>query len=78
MWREMRNANGFIKFQNHYNRIHVHVSGNCMEWRQDQTSQGGGHLSTDVFVDISEQKWHANLNASNLFAPVSFLLLPFL
>ncbi|KAF3326963.1 TamB, inner membrane protein subunit of TAM complex [Carex littledalei] len=68
--REMRNANGFIKFQNHYNRIHVNVSGNCMEWRQDQTSQGGGHLSTDVFVDISEQKWHANLNVSNLFAPL--------
>ncbi|KAJ4794147.1 embryo defective 2410 [Rhynchospora pubera] len=68
--REMRNANGYVKFQDHYNRIHVHASGNCMEWRQDQTSQGGGHLSTDVFVDISEQKWHANLNVSNLFAPL--------
>ena len=69
----MKQANGHVKFQNSYNRVHVHVTGNCMEWRQDQTSQGGGYLSTDVFVDIAEQTWHANLNAVNAFAPVLFL-----
>ena len=46
----------------YYNRVLVHVTGNCMEWRQDQSSQGGGYLSTDVFVDIAEETWHANLN----------------
>ncbi|KAJ3694159.1 hypothetical protein LUZ60_009639 [Juncus effusus] len=69
--REMRNTNGYVKFQNHYDRIHVHASGDCMEWRQEQiSSQGGGRLSTDVFVDLSEQKWHVNLNVVNLFAPL--------
>ncbi|KAL6627318.1 hypothetical protein ACP70R_031044 [Stipagrostis hirtigluma subsp. patula] len=68
--REMKQANGHIKFKNCYNRVHVHVTGNCMEWRQDRTSQGGGYLSTDVFVDISEQTWHANLNVVNAFAPL--------
>uniref|UniRef100_A0ACD5VV42 Uncharacterized protein n=1 Tax=Avena sativa TaxID=4498 RepID=A0ACD5VV42_AVESA len=68
--REMKQANGHIKFQNSYNRVHVHATGNCMEWRQDQTSQGGGYLSTDVFVDIAEQTWHANLNVVNAFAPL--------
>lgn len=71
----MKQANGHVKFKNSYNRVHVHVTGNCMEWRQDQTSQGGGYLSTDVFVDIAEQTWHANLNVVNAFAPVLFLLL---
>jgi hypothetical protein len=46
-----------------------------MEWRQDQSSQGGGYLSTDVFVDIAEETWHANLNVVNTFAPVMILLL---
>ncbi|VAH58089.1 unnamed protein product [Triticum turgidum subsp. durum] len=68
--REMKQANGHVKFKNSYNRVHVHVTGNCMEWRQDQTSQGGGYLSTDVFVDIAEQTWHANLNVVNAFAPL--------
>uniref|UniRef100_A0A0E0BY57 Translocation and assembly module TamB C-terminal domain-containing protein n=1 Tax=Oryza meridionalis TaxID=40149 RepID=A0A0E0BY57_9ORYZ len=68
--REMKHANGHIKFKNSYNRVHVHVTGNCMEWRQDRTSQGGGYLSTDVFVDIAEQTWHANLNVVNAFAPL--------
>uniref|UniRef100_A0A0D9UXI8 Translocation and assembly module TamB C-terminal domain-containing protein n=1 Tax=Leersia perrieri TaxID=77586 RepID=A0A0D9UXI8_9ORYZ len=68
--REMKHANGHIKFKNCYNRVHVHVTGNCMEWRQDRTSQGGGYLSTDVFVDIAEQTWHANLNVVNAFAPL--------
>jgi hypothetical protein len=71
----MKQANGYVKFKNSYNRVHVHVTGDCMEWRQDQTSQGGGYLSTDVFVDIAEQTWHANLNVVNAFAPVLFLLL---
>ncbi|XP_062194622.1 protein SUBSTANDARD STARCH GRAIN 4, chloroplastic-like isoform X1 [Phragmites australis] len=68
--REMKHANGHIKFKNSYNRVHVHVTGNCMEWRQDRTSQGGGYLSTDVFVDIAEQTWHANLNVLNAFVPL--------
>ncbi|TVU21519.1 hypothetical protein EJB05_31159, partial [Eragrostis curvula] len=68
--REMKHANGHVKFKNSYNRVHVHVTGNCMEWRQDRTSQGGGYLSTDVFVDIAEQTWHANLNVVNAFAPL--------
>lgn len=68
--REMVKASGHVRFQNNYSRVHVQLSGNCMEWRQDHTSQGGGQLSADVFVDIAEQKWHANLNVSNLFAPL--------
>jgi len=68
--REMKHASGHVKFKNSYNRVHVHVTGNCMEWRQDRTSQGGGYLSTDVFVDIAEQTWHANLNVVDAFAPL--------
>ncbi|PAN32572.1 hypothetical protein PAHAL_5G497300 [Panicum hallii] len=68
--REMKHATGHVKFKNSYNRVHVHVTGNCMEWRQDRTSQGGGYLSTDVFVDIAEETWHANLNVVDAFAPL--------
>uniref|UniRef100_A0A6V7QQ20 Translocation and assembly module TamB C-terminal domain-containing protein n=1 Tax=Ananas comosus var. bracteatus TaxID=296719 RepID=A0A6V7QQ20_ANACO len=68
--REMANVRGHVKFQNHYSRIHVQLSGHCMEWRCQRTSQGGGRLSADVFVDILEQKWHANLNIANAFAPL--------
>ncbi|RLN25470.1 uncharacterized protein C2845_PM07G36590 [Panicum miliaceum] len=68
--REMKRATGHVKFKNSYNRVHVHVTGNCMEWRQDRTSQGGGYLSTDVFVDIAEETWHANLNVVDAFAPL--------
>ncbi|XP_022682992.1 uncharacterized protein LOC101753840 isoform X2 [Setaria italica] len=68
--REMKHASGHVKFKNSYNRVHVHVTGNCMEWRQDRTSQGGGYLSTDVFVDIAEETWHANLNVVDAFAPL--------
>jgi len=68
--REMKHSSGHVKFKNSYNRVHVHVTGNCMEWRQDRTSQGGGYLSTDVFVDIAEQTWHANLNVVDAFAPL--------
>lgn len=67
--REMVKVNGHIRFQNNYSRVHVQLSGNCMEWK-DHTSQSGGQLSADVFVDSVEQKWHANLNITNLFAPV--------
>jgi hypothetical protein len=67
----MKHANGHVKFKNNYNRVHVHLTGNCMEWRQDCTSQGGGYLSTDVFVDIAEETWHANLSAVNAFASVT-------
>jgi hypothetical protein len=73
--REMKQTSGHVKFKNSYNRLHVHVTGNCMEWRQDRTSQGGGYLSTDVFVDIAEETWHANLNVVDAFAPVMQLLL---
>lgn len=48
-----------------------------MEWRQDRSSQGGGYLSTDVFVDIAEETWHANLNIVDAFAPVMILLCDF-
>ncbi|OQU86203.1 hypothetical protein SORBI_3003G043200 [Sorghum bicolor] len=68
--REMKHASGHVKFKNNYNRVHVHVTGNCMEWRQDRSSQGGGYLSTDVFVDIAEETWHANLNVVDAFAPL--------
>ncbi|PWZ30527.1 hypothetical protein Zm00014a_005699 [Zea mays] len=75
--REMKHASGHVKFKNNYNRVHVHVTGNCMEWRQDRSSQGGGYLSTDVFVDIAEETWHANLNIVDAFAPVMILLCDF-
>ncbi|XP_072998908.1 protein SUBSTANDARD STARCH GRAIN 4, chloroplastic isoform X1 [Typha latifolia] len=68
--REMTKVNGHVKFQNHYTRVHVQLSGNCMEWREDHTSEGGGQLSAAVFVDTIEQKWHANLDVMNLFAPL--------
>ncbi|XP_021275631.1 uncharacterized protein LOC110410318 [Herrania umbratica] len=68
--REMENANGYVKFQNHYGRVHVQLSGNCKTWRSDLASEDGGWLSTDVFVDTLDQKWHANLNISNLFVPL--------
>ncbi|XVF88214.1 hypothetical protein PTKIN_Ptkin19aG0031900 [Pterospermum kingtungense] len=70
VYREMANVNGYVKFQNHYGRVHVQLSGNCKAWRSDLVSEDGGWLSTDVFVDILDQKWHANLNISNLFVPL--------
>lgn len=66
----MVEVNGHVRLENHYSRVHVQLTGNCMEWRQDHTSQGGGRLSADVSVNIPEQKWHANLKIINLFAPV--------
>ncbi|KAI3718710.1 hypothetical protein L6452_19592 [Arctium lappa] len=68
--REMENASGHVKFQNNYSRVHVQLSGSCKMWRSDITSEDGGWLSTDVFVDTVEQKWHANLKVVNLFAPL--------
>lgn len=68
--REMENANGHLKFQNHYGRVHVQLSGNCKMWRSDVKSEDGGWLSVDVFVDSLEQKWHANLKVANLFVPL--------
>ncbi|XP_022755273.1 uncharacterized protein LOC111303345 isoform X9 [Durio zibethinus] len=68
--REMENANGYVKFQNHYGLVHVQLSGNCKTWRSDLVSEDGGWLSTDVFVDTLDPKWHANLNISNLFVPL--------
>lgn len=70
-YREMEVASGHVKFQNHYGRVHVQLSGNCKMWRSDLMSEDGGWLSTDVYVDIIEQKWHANLKIANLFVPVS-------
>ncbi|KAJ9563032.1 hypothetical protein OSB04_008192 [Centaurea solstitialis] len=67
---EMENASGHVKFQNNYSRVHVQLSGSCKMWRSDITSEDGGWLSTDVFVDTVEQKWHANLKVVNLFAPL--------
>ncbi|KAL0330790.1 UNVERIFIED_CONTAM: protein, chloroplastic [Sesamum angustifolium] len=67
--REMEVATGHVKFQNHYGRVHVQLSGNCKMWRSGMISEDGGWLSSDVYVDIIEQKWHANLKISNLFVP---------
>ncbi|PKA54157.1 hypothetical protein AXF42_Ash018167 [Apostasia shenzhenica] len=68
--REMVNANGFVKFRRHYSQVHVQLSGDCMGWRTGFTSQNGGHLIANVFVDAFEQQWHANLKISSLFAPL--------
>ncbi|KAH6835833.1 embryo defective 2410 [Perilla frutescens var. hirtella] len=68
--REMEVSSGHVKFQNHYGRVHVQLSGNCKMWRSDLMSEDGGWLSTDVYVDIIEQKWHANLKIANLFVPL--------
>ncbi|KAL4579660.1 hypothetical protein LXL04_015816 [Taraxacum kok-saghyz] len=68
--REMENANGHVKFQHNYSRVHVQLSGNCKMWQSDITSEDGGWLSTDVFVDTIEQKWHANLKVVSLFVPL--------
>lgn len=76
----MVNANGHVKFQNHYGQIHVQLNGDCLQWRSDSLPHDGGHLSTDVFVDTIEQKWHVNLKIANLFAPVRafFKIIPVL
>ncbi|KAL0323881.1 UNVERIFIED_CONTAM: protein, chloroplastic [Sesamum calycinum] len=66
----MEVATGHVKFQNHYGRVHVQLSGNCKMWRSGMISEDGGWLSSDVYVDIIEQKWHANLKISNLFVPL--------
>ncbi|KAL5071400.1 hypothetical protein RYX36_022287 [Vicia faba] len=68
--REMENVNGHVTLQNHYNRIHVHLSGNCNTWRSDVLPEDGGWLSVNVFVDIIEQNWHVNLKIDNLFVPL--------
>ncbi|KAL9176932.1 hypothetical protein ABFS82_01G026400 [Erythranthe guttata] len=68
--REMEVASGHVKFQKHYGRVHVQLTGNCKMWRSDLISEDGGWLSTDVYVDIAEQKWHANLKMANLFVPL--------
>ncbi|KAL8090119.1 protein TIC236, chloroplastic [Apium graveolens] len=68
--REMENASGHVKFQNDYDRVHVQLSGSCKMWKSDVTSEDGGWLSTDVFVDVNEQKWHANLKVLNLYVPL--------
>ncbi|XP_075102117.1 protein TIC236, chloroplastic isoform X1 [Nicotiana tabacum] len=68
--REMENVTGHIKFQNHYGRVHVQLNGNCKMWRSDIRSDNGGWLSTDVYVDMTEQIWHANLKIVNLFVPL--------
>ncbi|XP_019414960.1 PREDICTED: uncharacterized protein LOC109326680 isoform X1 [Lupinus angustifolius] len=68
--REMGNASGHVKFHNHYSCINVQLSGNCKTWRSDVISEDGGWLSVNVFVDIIEQKWHANLKIDNLFVPL--------
>ncbi|CAJ1973770.1 unnamed protein product [Sphenostylis stenocarpa] len=68
--RVMENVNGHMKFHNNYNRIKLKLSGNCKTWRSDDLSEGDGWLSVDVFVDIIEQKWHANLKINHFFVPL--------
>ncbi|KAE8713961.1 hypothetical protein F3Y22_tig00110202pilonHSYRG00064 [Hibiscus syriacus] len=67
---KMEHVSGYVKFQNHYGHVHVQLSGNCKTWRSGLVSEDGGWLSTDVFVNILDQKWHAKLNISNLFVPL--------
>ncbi|CAH9099680.1 unnamed protein product [Cuscuta europaea] len=67
--REMKNATGSVKFQNDYGRVHVQLSGGCAMWRE-MTPEDGGWLSCDVYVDMSEQRWHANLKLANFFVPL--------
>ncbi|KAK9029208.1 hypothetical protein V6N11_026329 [Hibiscus sabdariffa] len=68
--REMENVNGNVEFQNHYGHVHVQLSGNCKTWRSDLVSEDGGWLSTEVFVNILDQKWEAKLKISELFVPL--------
>ncbi|XP_051136836.1 protein TIC236, chloroplastic [Andrographis paniculata] len=68
--RQMEIASGHVKFQNNYGRVYVQLSGNCKMWRSDFSSEDGGWLSTDVYVDVVEQQWHANLKIANLFVPL--------
>ncbi|XP_043700510.1 protein TIC236, chloroplastic isoform X2 [Telopea speciosissima] len=68
--REMDNVSGHVKFQNHYGRVHIQLSGSCKTWRSNTEPEDGGWLSADVFVDSIEQKWHANLKIVNLFVPL--------
>ncbi|WJX41851.1 hypothetical protein P8452_29149 [Trifolium repens] len=68
--REMENVKGHVKFRNHYNHINLQLSGNCKSWRSDVTCKDGGWLSANVFVDITEQKWHTNLKVDNLDVPL--------
>ncbi|XP_054798744.1 protein TIC236, chloroplastic-like isoform X2 [Prosopis cineraria] len=65
--REIENVNGHVKFQNCYSRVHAELDGNCKTWRSDIMSEDGGWLSANIFVDTSEQKWHANVKIDNLF-----------
>jgi hypothetical protein len=73
-FREMENVNGHMKFRNHYSNIKLQLSGNCKPWRSesDVTCKDGGWLSANVFVDITEQKWHTNLKVYNLYVPVKY------
>lgn len=73
-YRQMEVASGLVKFQNRYGRVYVQLSGNCKMWRSGFSSEDGGWLSTDVYVDIVEQKWHANLKIANLFVPVKYIV----
>lgn len=68
--REMDDVDGHVKFQNHYHRVNVQLSGNCKMWRSDSITDDGGWLSANVFVDIAEQLWHANLKVANLYVPL--------
>ncbi|KAG9459336.1 hypothetical protein H6P81_003844 [Aristolochia fimbriata] len=68
--REMENVEGHLKFQNHYDRMHLQLAGTCKVWRSKFTSKDGGFLSADVFVDNFEQDWHASLKVTDIFAPL--------
>jgi hypothetical protein len=74
-FREMENVKGHVKFRNHYNHINLQLSGNCKSWRSDVTCKDGGWLSANVFVDITEQKWHTNLKVDNLDVPVKYIVI---
>ncbi|KAG6521456.1 hypothetical protein ZIOFF_018575 [Zingiber officinale] len=65
---EMIEVNGCLKLDSDYSGVHVQLSGNCREWRKERTCEGGGDLLADVFVNILEQNWNANLKIISLFA----------
>ncbi|KAH9324119.1 hypothetical protein KI387_004297 [Taxus chinensis] len=68
--RIMENIDGHLKFQNRYERMHFQLSGRPKEWRTGYPTKDGGKLFVNAFVDHMQKKWHVNINARDLFAPL--------
>ncbi|MCE0481598.1 hypothetical protein HAX54_039458 [Datura stramonium] len=71
----MENVTGHVSFKTTMGRVHVYSGNGLKMWRSDIRSDNGGWLSADVYVDITEQKWHANLKIVNLFVPSLLFLI---